>query len=317
MIVIVEGIDRVGKTTLVKMLEKAGFTSFKDKFMVHNPGDPVTGGFSTEVINFKDFSSGKLDTTLRMLKVLNENGQNIVVDRFHLTEFVYGIVEREGTNSQFITAIDKELSRMGAVLVYVRPTNIMWSSDQAGKNLGPHSEYFDWAVNMSEIQVVRCDYYTLGNAFQQVISMSADYDIYFASPFFNDEQREREQRLKARLRSFGFRVFSPSENSGLKPNSSQQDREAVFKGNCDAINNAKMVFAITDGKDVGTIWEAGYAYAIDKPIAYYAETLGSNQFNLMLAQSGVAVFKDMEEVTPLTISKVIYGDETPFTGDIE
>ena len=50
--------------------------------------------------------------------------------------------------------------------------------------------------------------------------------------------------------------------------------------------------AITDEKDIGTIWEAGYAYGIGKEVVYYAETLGNNPFNIMLSESGVGIFKD-------------------------
>ena len=37
--------------------------------------------------------------------------------------------------------------------------------------------------------------------------------IYFASPWFTPEQEEREERLKAKLRSLGFDVHSPKEEA--------------------------------------------------------------------------------------------------------
>ena len=70
----------------------------------------------------------------------------------------------------------------------------------------------------------------------------------------------------------------------------------AFLGNLKAINEADVIVAITDGKDMGTIWESGYAFARKKPIIYYAETLGNNQFNLMLAKSGVAVCRNQTEL---------------------
>ena len=47
-----------------------------------------------------------------------------------------------------------------------------------------------------------------------------------------------------------------------------------------------IIFAITDGKDMGTIWEAGFSYASKKPIIYFAEHLNGRPFNLMLAKTG-------------------------------
>lgn len=133
------------------------------------------------------------------------------------------------------------------------------------------------------------------------------YDFYFASPFFNEEQVEREERLKAKLRSLGYVIYSPKEASNLKADASIKDREKTFKENLKAIKKSRAVFAITDGKDVGTIWEAGYAYGKKIPIIYFAETLGDKPFNLMLAQSGCGVFKDCVDVIKLDIEAALEG----------
>lgn len=117
--------------------------------------------------------------------------------------------------------------------------------------------------------------------------MKNRYDVYLASPFFTPEQVEREEFAKVFLRELGLSVFSPKDNCFLSNNASIEDRKRVFDDNVMAIRGCNAVFAITDGKDMGTIWEAGYAYGINVPIIYFAETLGDNPFNLMLAQSGV------------------------------
>jgi len=144
-------------------------------------------------------------------------------------------------------------------------------------------------------------------------------DFYLASPFFNEEQVEREEAIKKILRDAGFTVFSPKENCFLPAKSTAEDRQRVFKENTDAIFNSKMVFAITDGKDVGTIFEAGVAFSSSIPIVYFAETLGDNPFNLMLAASGRRVFKSREEViknvTKESVFKLYVFDD--FSGDIE
>lgn len=149
--------------------------------------------------------------------------------------------------------------------------------------------------------------------------------IYFASPFFNPEQVEREERLKAKLRSMGFEVFSPKEAYFCKPDESDEKRQMVFEGNVNAINDCDILFAVTDGKDMGTIWEAGYANGLNRAagvddrivIVYYCETLpAGGQFNLMLAQSGdiiITRFEDMDELPAL----IRTGEKKKYAGQIE
>ena len=69
----------------------------------------------------------------------------------------------------------------------------------------------------------------------------------------------------------------------------------IFKGNVDAITDGRFVVCNTRDKDLGTIFEAGFSYASNVPIIYYAEGLTGN-FNLMLSRSGRAVATNIEEL---------------------
>ncbi len=133
--------------------------------------------------------------------------------------------------------------------------------------------------------------------------------LYFASPFFTPEQVEREERLKAKLRELGFEVWSPKEMCHLNKNATISEQTEVFNGNLSAMDKVDGVFVVTDGKDIGTIWEAGYAYALGKPIIYYCETLGNNVFNLMLARSGRLVITKFEDID---FTKIQMSDEQIF-----
>lgn len=145
-------------------------------------------------------------------------------------------------------------------------------------------------------------------------------NVYFASPWFTPEQEEREERLKAKLRSLGFDVWSPKEQAVVGTVSNWKTRQKIFDGNCDAIESSDIVFAVTDGKDMGTIWEAGFAYGINKlnefvsarkiVIVYYCETLNGGKFNLMLAQSGNIVIDKFEDLDML--SKLIEEQQEVF-----
>lgn len=150
--------------------------------------------------------------------------------------------------------------------------------------------------------------------------------VYFASPWFTPEQEEREERLKAKLRSLGFDVHSPKEEAVCGAISDPETRQKIFKGNTDAIDNCDIVFAVTDGKDMGTIWEAGYAYGLNAhaealhypriKIVYYCETLGNGLFNLMLAQSGDIVITKFEDVDKLP-QLLAGGEKVAYVGQIQ
>ena len=134
-----------------------------------------------------------------------------------------------------------------------------------------------------------------------------DMKVYFASPWFNPDQAEREDRVKSKLRELGFNVWSPKDNCVCSPIADEAMRNKVFDDNVKNIKTCDIIFAITDGKDMGTIWEAGYANGLNANfltrkiiIVYYCETLGPNgQFNLMLAQSGDIVITNFEDLNKL------------------
>lgn len=135
--------------------------------------------------------------------------------------------------------------------------------------------------------------------------------IYLAAPFFNEEQCERERRCAIELRRLGYEVFAPFETGVLGPSDSLWKRAKIFQQNINILHLCDVCFVITDGKDVGTIWEAGYASALrDTRIAsgltvrmpfiiYYCETLGDNPFNVMLAQSADCVMTSFLELQKL------------------
>lgn len=309
MLVIVEGLDRVGKTTLVNKLKDYGFITLKDEFI------------NDEHEHFGTYSYGKCETAVTMIKKLVDQGYNVVMDRLHLTEMVYGKYLRHDIALPDLSELDKYISEnIPSLLVMVKPTDLSEGATRAEMDIRSYSimnDLFEKAFELSSINKMSCTYYTTGSALKIILSIAYKYDIYFASPFFTPEQIEREERLKKHLKGMGYKVYSPKEACNLPAKSSDEDREKTFQANCEAIRQSKAVFAITDGKDMGTIWEAGFAYGIGKPILYYAETLGNNPFNLMLAQSGKATFKFQGELTDYYLDQVLNGYKNRFEGDIE
>ena len=291
LIVVVEGLERTGKTTLCKEFEKRGFVYFKDFNRIN-----------------KHLCSGmesRLDTTLTFLQNLSENGVNVVVDRLHLSEYAYGKIFRKGYSAN-VDYIDNAISKLNSVLILCKFDNdeeyknrmlLKYTPEQVKKL----SEEFEYYFDKSEIKnkfvyefAECCAFEYIDYIFEQINYY--EYDFYLASPFFKDSQIRREDEVKNILRYNGYAVYSPKENGVLTPDATDEVRTKIFKENCEAIQKSHRILAITDEKDIGTIWEAGYAYGIGKEIVYYAETLGNNPFNVMLGKSGIGIFTNHNDL---------------------
>lgn len=129
MIIIVDGIDRVGKTTLCNMLSEAlNYPVGKDDSRYANTYDDM-------LINAE-----KDNTFVNLI----EQGclKDVIFDRFHFTEYVYGCIDRGYTNHYMID-IDERLGKLDNVLlILVRSENIQVSSKEHGKSLLRHDSLF-------------------------------------------------------------------------------------------------------------------------------------------------------------------------------
>lgn len=153
MIVIVEGIDRVGKSTLVDRIQKAtGFTVY------HNNTD-----FKLEQMD----NDNETDKMLKMLQIYNVGKPGIIFDRFHWTDFVYGCLQRNYSFTKALENKDKietQLRIQKAVIVLVKPTDIGESSLQHGTSLARHEQLFELLFNESKLNKLTCTYDTIYDA---------------------------------------------------------------------------------------------------------------------------------------------------------
>ena len=299
LIVVVEGLERTGKTTLCKEFEKRGFVYFKDFNRINKH---ICCGMES-----------RLDTTLTFLQNLSENGVNVVVDRLHLSEYAYGKIFRKGY-SMNVDYIDNAISKLNSVLILCKFDNdeeyknrmlLKYTPEQVKKLSEKFEYYFDKSEikNKFEYNFVQYDVSKYVNyIFEQI--KYYEYDFYLASPFFKDSQIQREEAVKNALRNEGYTVYSPRENGILTPDATDVVRTKIFKENCEAIQKSHRILAITDEKDIGTIWEAGYAYGIGKEVVYYAETLGNNPFNVMLGKSGIGIFTKYNDLVEAAASNM-------------
>lgn len=271
-IIVLEGVKRSGKTTWAKRYMEENKNCFyfcnRELYKEDNSKDSVYG-----------YMVGILESAEQILNEVPDC--TIILDRFHITEYLYGL-DRGYNNRDNMKKISHKLNELGAE-VYLFNSET-W--EERVKNSKEHF-VFDKYLNRAR-DVYKNKYYVvnLDNEFK------SKKKFYIASPFFNDEQRERERRICYELRSNGHKVFAPYEHGVLNKEASDKERTDIFNENVNAIEDADYILAITDGKDIGTIWEAGYAYAVGKKIIYYAETLNGNPFNVMLGKSGSGIYTD-------------------------
>ena len=146
--------------------------------------------------------------------------------------------------------------------------------------------------------------------------------VYLASGWFNPVQAEELTKLENIFdtRSEFFELASPRRIFVCPPNAPKEVQDETFYGNLRHIQQSDFLLVNTRDKDIGTIWEAGYAHAYAKPIVYFCAGLPEGaKFNLMLARSGVKVctsFSQLEEYLDRTILEKSLPYE-PYEKDIE
>ena len=128
--------------------------------------------------------------------------------------------------------------------------------------------------------------------------MNNTVKIYLAAGWFNPTQAEELTRLEAICDTREWiDLASPRRIFVCPPDAPKETQDATFDGNLHHIKTADWLIVNTRDKDIGTIWEAGYAYANDVPIVYFCQGLPPGaKFNLMLARSGVKVCTSFEEL---------------------
>jgi nucleoside deoxyribosyltransferase len=125
--------------------------------------------------------------------------------------------------------------------------------------------------------------------------------VYLAAGWFNPVQAEELDRLELIFdsRQEWIDLSSPRRIFVCPPDAPKETQDATFVGNLQHIAAADFLLVNTRDKDIGTIWESGFAFAHQKPIIYFCAGLPKGaKFNLMLARSGVKVctsFEDLED----------------------
>lgn len=112
--------------------------------------------------------------------------------------------------------------------------------------------------------------------------------IYIAGPFFNPEQTTLINNIRFIIEELDLEFFSPKDECMFVPGVTTP--EQVLEVNVKALEKTKLLVCVTDGKDPGTMFEAGYCHAKGIPIIYiWLSGKPGQKFNLMLGASGSVV----------------------------
>jgi|TARA_R110002020_G_scaffold48763_5_gene138989 nucleoside 2-deoxyribosyltransferase len=99
--------------------------------------------------------------------------------------------------------------------------------------------------------------------------------IYLAGPFFNDKQINLIETIEFEFDKYGFDYFSPRKGGGVISHLSPEDRtkesKRIYESNVKEMINANVLFAVTDGRDTGTVYEMGYFKALTDHFKYKSD----------------------------------------------
>lgn len=119
--------------------------------------------------------------------------------------------------------------------------------------------------------------------------------FYIAGPFFNEAQIAKVEYIKCILQSLDIEFFSPKDDCLFKPEGGHKMAKNILNANISAIFKCDAMIVITDGKDTGTMFEAGFAYANEVPLLYvWLDHAPHHKFNLMLGASGAVAMNEAE-----------------------
>lgn len=161
MIIIIDSIDRVGKTTLANKLAK----ELNGNIYKHS----IKNGSYSEMNDDSETCA-----MFALINLANTYSDSVTIfDRFHLSNTIYGLIERDydeiGAIVNFIN-LDNALSELDdVVLIKVNPTDLNMSSEQHGKDLTPYYNMFNKLYNMSNIKTkIECDYNSINDVIKKL-----------------------------------------------------------------------------------------------------------------------------------------------------
>ena len=114
----------------------------------------------------------------------------------------------------------------------------------------------------------------------------SNHYVYLASPFFSESQLNTVKLIENSLDQAGINYFSPRSEGiliDMEPKAREKAFTKIYESNIDHMNQASILIANIDDRDLGTTFELGYMYGLGKPIFSFSNN--DYQINIMLRNS--------------------------------
>ena len=187
MLIIVEGIDRVGKTTLINKLHE----NIVKRGIECSRLNPL---YSYMKINEMD-NKNETDKMIKMLNMYKSCKEPLLlVDRFHITDYSYGVVKR-GYDALYadmnLNILNNELRNIKHILFYVQPVDISKSELQHGESLKEVYDMQLYALTQCEykgIKIIYLNYNMITN--EIIMSTIVDEVIEYQNKILGEKENE-------------------------------------------------------------------------------------------------------------------------------
>lgn len=157
MVIILEGIDRVGKTTLANKIKEV-FNG--EIFKAQRVEIPYASLDENNALSY-GYCMGQVQ--LFNQTYANDKERHIIIDRFHWTEYVYTKLQRDITlDDWYYKNIEREMLRnkKGYFIIQMMPIDINVCSRMHGSDLSRHQKLFNEVYKDSELLKYKCTYKT-------------------------------------------------------------------------------------------------------------------------------------------------------------
>lgn len=140
MVIIIEGLDRTGKTTLANELSKRFNIPIYKKDR-EKCGDSFV---DDELINLGD--------SIATVKLFNSElfkGRHVILDRFHWSEYVFNMVDRRAhLQERYLELVCEEMNNNPSnyIVIHMHPTNLLRcvNDDECGRSIDRFAEYYKY-----------------------------------------------------------------------------------------------------------------------------------------------------------------------------
>ena len=140
MVIIIEGLDRTGKTTLANELSK------RFNIPIYKKDREECGRTfeEDELINLGD--------SIATVKLFNSElfkGRHVILDRFHWSEYVFNMVDRRAhLGEKYLDEVNEEIckNKSNYIIIHMHPTNLLRSAleDEEDRGIERFAEYYKY-----------------------------------------------------------------------------------------------------------------------------------------------------------------------------